>query len=398
MAATQDFVAILEQCYQPIERDKVWLAELFRTMAPSLDLGGGMGMFLIAERPQGRVVMLTGGFGRANDIMQHRWASVVAEQMPSDLYRHMYYPRRPVIAASALAEGFPAPFRMLFAQTMKLAGATDLIAMLGYPAPGFTFSLFFSVANQTLTPGLRDSLRKLRIHVEAAVRLRMFADDYSAATLSPDGKVLDLAPELRDTPQQTELSARARAIEGARAPHSRTDAARSLAVWNALVEGRWSLVEKIDSDGKRLYHAFENAPNVRTERALNETESVVVDLFFQGLSGKEVAYNTGLSRSRVSNALASGAARLGFRNRSDLLRAGARLSYKIERVSVALTSAEHDVLALVQQGFSNREIAQRRNSSQNTVANQVAMLLRKTGASGRRALVVMGAPNGQPAI
>jgi DNA-binding CsgD family transcriptional regulator len=55
---------------------------------------------------------------------------------------------------------------------------------------------------------------------------------------------------------------------------------------------------------------------------------------------------------------------------------------------VALTPSEVKILALVRAGMRNREIARLRNTSLRTVANQIASLLRKTGADGRRALLV----------
>ncbi len=51
------------------------------------------------------------------------------------------------------------------------------------------------------------------------------------------------------------------------------------------------------------------------------------------------------------------------------------------------TPAEAAVLALVAEGLTNREIADRRGVSERTVANQVAALLRKHGAGSREELV-----------
>src|SRR5437868_11224901 len=48
-----------------------------------------------------------------------------------------------------------------------------------------------------------------------------------------------------------------------------------------------------------------------------------------------------------------------------------------------LTPAERDVLARVVAGASNAEIAKARGTSIRTVANQIASLLRKLGASSR---------------
>ena len=87
--------------------------------------------------------------------------------------------------------------------------------------------------------------------------------------------------------------------------------------------------------------------------------------------------------------MALAAERLGFARREDLLRVGSSLLQTHDEVAeVELTQAEKDVLALVRHGLSNREIAETRGTSINTVANQLAALLRKTGAISRRALLV----------
>ena len=53
----------------------------------------------------------------------------------------------------------------------------------------------------------------------------------------------------------------------------------------------------------------------------------------------------------------------------------------------ALTSAERDVLARVVRGESNQAIAHARKTSVRTIANQVASLLRKCGATSRFDLI-----------
>lgn len=52
-----------------------------------------------------------------------------------------------------------------------------------------------------------------------------------------------------------------------------------------------------------------------------------------------------------------------------------------------LTSAERDVLVRVVRGASNAAIARARKTSVRTIANQVASLLRKTGAASRFDLI-----------
>lgn len=52
-----------------------------------------------------------------------------------------------------------------------------------------------------------------------------------------------------------------------------------------------------------------------------------------------------------------------------------------------LTPAERDVAKLVASGYSNREIAQRRSASVNTVGNQLAAIYGKLGVSSRHELI-----------
>jgi DNA-binding NarL/FixJ family response regulator len=62
-------------------------------------------------------------------------------------------------------------------------------------------------------------------------------------------------------------------------------------------------------------------------------------------------------------------------------------SWDVAPPPVELTSAERDVLARVARGESNQAIASARKTSVRTIANQVASLLRKTGATSRYDLI-----------
>jgi DNA-binding NarL/FixJ family response regulator len=53
------------------------------------------------------------------------------------------------------------------------------------------------------------------------------------------------------------------------------------------------------------------------------------------------------------------------------------------RAASKLSHAEEDVLALIVRGCSNREISEARGVSVRTVANQIASILRKSGATSR---------------
>jgi DNA-binding NarL/FixJ family response regulator len=381
-----DYVSVVEACYRDIEADDAWLAQLFEVAQPVLDLGGGLGLSLVQEGPHARAVTLSHGVGRINDMLQLSWP--VIQQLDDGTYREFFYPREPVTLASTLVAAFQAPARKAFSSLMEHAQASDLLGMLGYPAPGWAFAMFVAVGDAPLTPALRATLRRLRIHIEASLRLRMLSSSEAVAVIRPDGTLAHVQTDLVEPSSYELLEAHASAIERARSARERASPHRALAVWRALVEGRWSLVERIDRDGQRNYHAFENAPHAYAYRALTETEALVLELSLQGLVGKEIAYETGLSQSRISDALRLAAERLGFSDRNQLLRVAARLRDGAQSGSVELTLAEQEVLGLVRQGLSNAAIARARETSIHTVANQLASLLRKTGARSRRGLLL----------
>lgn len=385
---TPDHISIVEASYQAVDSDEAWLSQLLEIARPVLDLGTGVGLSLVQEGPAGRRVALSQGVGPLNDMLRLSWPAV--QQLDDTTYRKFFYPQKPVLLASELVSGFAEPLRHAFGSLMQHAGARDLLGMLGYPAPGWAFAMFVAVGDAPIAKHLLETLRRLRIHIEAGMRLRMFCSGEAVAVIRPDGRLEHMNTDALERTTCALLEAQATAIERARVAERRADPHRALAVWKALVGGRWSVVERVDSDGKRHYHAFENAPHVHAWRALNRTEALVCSLSFQGLVGKEIAYSTGLSQSTVSSNLSSAALRLGFAGRAELLRVGARLQDAHKKpLAAELTNAEKEVLTLVQRGLANAAIAKARGTKVNTVANQIRALLGKTGVRSRRGLLLL---------
>ncbi len=128
---------------------------------------------------------------------------------------------------------------------------------------------------------------------------------------------------------------------------------------------------------------------VRLE-ALSAAEREALAAVLRGTSNKAAAYELGITESALSQRLRSAACKVGLGNRTELVRAAAMAAPErgAELDQVPLTPSEQQVLELVSRGLSNADIAQIRSRSARTVANQVAALLRKTGAPTRRALVV----------
>ncbi|MBL8951439.1 MAG: helix-turn-helix transcriptional regulator [Myxococcaceae bacterium] len=179
------------------------------------------------------------------------------------------------------------------------------------------------------------------------------------------------------------LSSRGELLEGV-AP------LRPAAVWPALCSGRYSLAAR--GRGETLhYRLVENPRDVWPRRALSPIERKVMELSARGLSGKQQAAQLGLRQTVVSARLAEATAKLGPTSVLAAIRVvGGLLEAPRRHVLERVTTAERDVLDLVCQGLSNVEIAEARETSVRTIANQVAALLRKLDQPSRRGLLAFG--------
>jgi DNA-binding NarL/FixJ family response regulator len=86
-----------------------------------------------------------------------------------------------------------------------------------------------------------------------------------------------------------------------------------------MVRGDWTLVDCVESDGKRYVVARENAPKAKPIPELTERETQVVALANLGRHNKLIAYELGIADSTVRVLLSRAAAKLGVGPRAELL-------------------------------------------------------------------------------
>ena len=174
--------------------------------------------------------------------------------------------------------------------------------------------------------------------------------------------------------------------------------------WNAVLAGRWSLVDRFDSDGRRYVVAYRNPAGVLDPRRLTPREEGVTALAAIGQSNKEIASQLGVSQSTVATLLASALNKLGLSSRTMLPmfwrdlhgRAWAVSNTEASLIALsrpddpkgmpALTPAERAVALALLEGLSDRNIALARNSSRHTVSKHVTAIFRKLGVSSRAEL------------
>ena len=171
--------------------------------------------------------------------------------------------------------------------------------------------------------------------------------------------------------------------------------------WSAVLGGRWSLVDRFDSDGRRFVIAYRNPPGVLDPRRLTPREEGVTALAAIGRSNKEIAGELGVTQSTVATLLAAALTKLGLESRTMLPlfwrdlhgRAWAVCNAEAPLIALshtddlggfsALTPAERAVAIAMLRGLSDRDIALARSSSRHTVSKQVSAIYKKLGVSSR---------------
>ena len=253
----------------------------------------------------------------------------------------------------------------------------------------------------------RDRGRWFRIvaHLGAAIRLRTrFAPGprEAEAVFTTRGDVAHLAPAVANpTTRDLLVDAVQRLV---RAKEMRgTSPDEALRVFRALVDGHYSVVDWIDTDGKRFVVVHENPMPVASLRALGPREAQVAERMVEGRSNSEIGYLLGLSPGTVNRMARDVLAKLGGAKRGDLpllFERGVRVGHFPDAAhgppTIALgpapgdashwnrlSPAERAVVVGTFAGRSNAAIAAERNVSVRTVANQLAQVYARFGVRGR---------------
>lgn len=271
-----------------------------------------------------------------------------------------------------------------------------------------------------LSPPERKRLAMIAAHVAGARRLLLSGSAAAppVAIFERNGKAAHVEPAHEAAmPTLKQRLLRSEAMRGRR---TSTDPNDVLASWHALNEGRYSLIGRFDSDGRRFVVAYENAPNVRDPRGLSPLEASVASLASRGHAQKYIAYELGLTVGTVGGMLARVYRKLRIASRSELVERMA-VPTALERASNGgaevlvfsmqtsldapglerLTIAERDVALAATAGQSNAEIARVRRTSLRTVEEQIGRAMRKLGVASRAELAAqlrgMRAVEGDPA-
>ncbi|MFT3925312.1 MAG: helix-turn-helix transcriptional regulator [Myxococcales bacterium] len=384
--APNDYVSVLEACYAHASSHQAWAQSVLQALQGATGSRVPLGLVVVHERAQGANVELAEFVNLGPPPGLTPCAPLDAAQLG-----FLQASSGALVPSSQFARHMPPSWAAWTKQNIREHGLDELWFALAHPSTELCLLLIFGVLDPgTFVRRQRDAFERVAIHVESMLRLRFADHERPAALVRLDGHVERVEQTAFGRPRADVLVRGMHSIERAKRERELGHGERALRAWPALVEGNWSLVERTDGRGQRAYWALLNPPVARAKCPLGEREAGILELSARGFANTHVAYALGLSPSYVSSVLSVAAARLGYKGRADLLRAVAASPESSRAYSASdLTTAERKVLELVQQGLSNLQIANARGTAERTVANQVAALMKKTGANSRRSLIVM---------
>jgi DNA-binding NarL/FixJ family response regulator len=300
------------------------------------------------------------------------------------------------------------PFRQFFEGELGPLGIRDCYNFSCFDTPAHWIIIApHTSSDAVVTPRLRKTYARLQAHLSSALRLRrrLGSGLNEEAIIEPSGAVLDANGEARRPDARDRLRRAVLDRERARSSLRSADPDASLDLWSGLIAGRWSLLDRFESGGRRYIVACENQNTPRVPRCLTPREEHVAQLAARGRSNHEIAYELGVDFETVSAHLKRALRKLGCSGRGNLIRLidaaqfeltwsnhGDVIAVFVERsasksIPRGLTTAEREVFEGVVAGKTNAEIAEERGTSVRTVANQVASVLRKSGARSRYMLM-----------
>jgi len=325
-AALIDFA---EAAYDLTPEEHNWLPRLLEAGAPIFD--HGLGVFALTCLRPPEPAPLT--------IDQMHLASAPADfgervmrmqvEMPSDILWWLSRPAMPRTMSEAAGDDWDA-FRLIM---RSFDFAKDGIGMSAFDPNGRGVYLIAALPKvTTLTPQRRERFQMLAAHFGAGYRLRSALKRVASAPATglPHGAEIVIDPKsfrvtqaegpAKSGPSLDALREAASRIDKSRGGLRQSDPERALALWNALVRGRWSAVDWFDSDGRRYVLGIPNAPGITDPRGLTERESQVLSYALLGMSNKLVAYHLGLSSGRASTVLNAVMRKFKVRTRSELIK------------------------------------------------------------------------------
>jgi DNA-binding CsgD family transcriptional regulator len=321
-----DVIRVIERAYSLEGSEEAWLSGLAEAARPVLERGLGILAFTYRARPNAPLeVRAVAGSGISDGLLGT--AVPFHRATPPEMVEATYL-RRSGCASASEASGLGAELdrHPAWVGVLQPHGMHDYCAINVLADPrGFGCILGAPLPKVTRTAArLKDTWDRVAAHVAAGMRLRseLGTSDPSAgaeAIVSPSGQVDHAEGEAQTNDARETLRRAAVAVDRARGKLRREDPGAALELWQALVSGRWSLLEHFERDGRRYLVARRNDPGVTDPRALSARERQVAWYAALGHPNKLIGYELGLAPSTVATHLQGAMSKLGVGSRAELM-------------------------------------------------------------------------------
>jgi DNA-binding CsgD family transcriptional regulator len=318
-----DIMSVLGAVYDVEQPAADWLTRLLRELSTTLDLGAGVGGVLYEVLSDNHLrVNAIQGVGVSPD-----WCEAgLAMHQDSRLVPRIIAGYRSLLCATLPELIIDPQVQQRVRGDYQRHRVSGQIMVNGIDCSGAGCALYlFSRLPQTLSVQRRTLLRSFATHLATAYRLhrqlatgaRMAPTDVEAV-LTPAGHVAHVAVGAKSNSARQQLENAVRRRERCR-DIAASEPERALGLSQGLVEARWTLVDRYESDGRRYILARENAPKPLGPAALSAREQQVVSLAAHGRSNKLIAYELGLAHSTVRVLMARASLKLGTTTRAELI-------------------------------------------------------------------------------
>jgi DNA-binding NarL/FixJ family response regulator len=317
-----DPISVIEQAYRLDLGDHAWLTSMVEMVRPLLDGGLGVHAYFFDTSAPYCEWEPHATAGDATDVLEG-WRQITLANSDRELVIAMHV-SSPLFASAlqnSAALGRPLQGEPAYHQLSHSMVDSVGLRALDPDGRGVCFS-GPSPRERPVQSRDRWTWERVAVHISTALRLRRNLQKLNPAmeeaVVRPDGHI-DHAIGAA-TPRNARDMLREAVIARERARrHQVRSRPSAIELWRGLVDGRWSLVDRFDRDGKRFIVACKNPIQVDDPRTLTAAERTVVRLATRGERNKLIAYRLGVAPSTVATLLASGMRKLGCTSRTDLV-------------------------------------------------------------------------------
>ncbi len=307
-----DSIGAVEACYRFTDSDDAWLQGLVDVVRPLVDDGFGVGAWAYAP---GRWTSGRLPIGIEPSIGERMFAT--PPYFTAAEIARCYCSSR----VGSLAERTGYGTKLLEHPALRLhhsAGIKDFLGLTVADSSGEGAVIVAPLRDlgRTSKP-LRARLERFGAHLHAAMRLKrsLLAEE---AVLAPDGRAVHAEGDAKSVSGRERLKQAVVAMEKARSKLGRSNPEEALSSWQALVAGRWSIVERFESDGRRYLLARANVPGSNASLGTTPLEQHALLLRAQSVSLKVIGYELGVTMSTACKLIQNGIHKLGLGSELEL--------------------------------------------------------------------------------